>query len=312
MFRFFNPCDNIFSGKRPVVTIGMFDGVHKGHQKVINETTAMAGELGQPSLAITFDVHPRAVLPSHDAPEMITTLEHRLVLFERLGLDATLIMPFNDKLAKMRADDFINQILAGCLKASGVVLGSDARFGCDRAGNARYLESVGEKYGFRAREVMLLEKDGTKISSSAIRKAVTEGDLDRAEEMLSRKVSVLGTIISGQGLGRKLGFPTLNLDPHHELHPPKGVYITKARCGQTTWNSVTNIGHRPTIDASNPRDVLIETHLFDFNGNLYGQNAEVSFLKRIRSETKFESQEELTKQVMQDIDDARAYFAVNG
>ncbi len=308
MLRVFDLPPSPFPGRRPVVTIGMFDGVHLGHRKILEETVSRAAAAHQPSIAITFDIHPRAVVAGFSPPPMITSLEHRLKLFEQSGLDAAVILPFTPELAAMSGEDFARKILAGILRAEIAVLGYDAHFGKNRSGNFELLSRLGPGLGMSAVNIPACAVDGETISSTAVRKYVSAGELDRAAAMLGRKVSVLGTVVEGQGLGRTLGFPTLNLDPHHELHPPRGVYVTRTCCGDTCWRSVTNIGHRPTVSARNPHDVLIESHLLDYCGNLYGQVAEVKFLQRLRDEQKFADAVELKERIGRDVQAARDFF----
>ncbi len=294
---------------RPVVALGMFDGVHLGHQAILSRTCRWAKERGEPALALTFDVHPRRLLPDQTAPEMITSLEHRLQLLEGLGLDLALILTFDQKLAATSAPDFARNLLAKTLHASGIVLGERSHFGRGREGDAALLTRMGQELGLTAEVVPSVLVAGSPVSSTAIRAAVGRGEIELAAAMLGRPVSVLGTVVPGQGLGRQLGFPTLNLDPHHELRPPQGVYLTKTRCGSTWWNSVTNIGHRPTAGAANQNDTLVEAHLLDYHGDLYGQVVEVVFLRRLREERKFAGREELTNQIAADVARAKAEFA---
>lgn len=308
MKRVFGSCRDIAPGTRPIVTIGMFDGVHLGHQDVINATLKTACERGEPAVAVTFDVHPRRILAPETAPPTITSLEHRLVLFERLELDATVVLPFSKELANTTAAEFVDSILVRCLHAGGLVLGHDAHLGKEQEGSTDYLRRVGEANGFSVKVVEPRKLDNTVVSSTAIRNAVTNGELATAESMLGRPVSVLGTVIEGMGLARALGFPTLNLDPHHELRPPTGVYLSHTRCGDTCWNSITNIGHKPTVRPRTDNDVLVESHLLNYAGNLYGQTVEVQFIKRLRNEQRFESHDELAAQVCQDIAEARSFF----
>lgn len=294
----------------PAVTLGMFDGVHRGHRAVLEATQAAARAAGSEAVVLTFDTHPRRVVAPSTPLPMITSLQHRLDLFERLGMDAAVILPFGPGLAQRSASSFLEDILLGQLGLHTIVLGSDAHFGQGREGNIAYLQRAGEARGFAAQAVPeVCLQDGTVISSSAIREAVLAAAFDRAAEMLGRPVSVLGTVASGLGLGRQLGFPTLNLDPHHELHPPRGVYITRTCIGQTCWRSVTNVGHRPTVDAVNREDVLIETHVLESSiGELYGQVVEVLFEARLRDEKHFPNPQALQAAIADDVAAAQAWF----
>lgn len=298
---FGNLTANLYPDSAPVVTIGMFDGVHRGHQEVIHTAVAIAREQNAPAIAITFDVHPRALRKA--APPQICSLEHRLRLLEGCELDAAWVLSFNEELAQVSALAFCRDYLLAGLHAQGVVLGDTGRFGHKGEGSSDFVARSG--LPLWARRVNPVFYAGTAISSSEIRTLVRKGELECASAMLGRRVSVMGTVMPGRQLGRTIGFPTLNIDPHHELHPPAGVYATLARCGDSYWQSVTNIGHRPTVEHITPDDILVETHLFDFSGNLYNQEVEVLFISRIRAEERFSSLQELQAQIERDCIAAR-------
>lgn len=294
-------------GARPIITLGMFDGVHLGHRAVFRETLAWARTLGTIAVVLTFDRHPRHLLTPDAVPERITSLEHRLLLMEQMGVDAAWVLSFTDDLAALPAQDFARRYFYETLHAQGIVLGHNARFGKAAAGGIPLLRALAEVYDCPVREVAGIDVDGESVSSTAIRRAVRDGDLPRAEAMLGRAPSVLGTVVEGIGVGRTLGFPTLNLDPHHELFPPLGVYACRARCGDTVWDAVTNIGLRPTVREE--KAPLIETHLFDFYGDLYGQVVEVSFLDKLRDEKRFPDHDALRAQIARDVEHARTCLA---
>lgn len=295
------------SGARPIVTLGMFDGVHLGHRAVFREVRSWAQALGAPTLVLTFDQHPRLRTAPASAPEMITSLEHRLLLMEQMGLDAAWVLSFTEDLAALPALDFARRYFHETLHAQGIVLGTKARFGKGASGGIPLLRSLANAHDCPVREVGGIDVEGEPVSSTAIRQAVRDGDLARAEAMLGRAPSVLGTVVEGIGVGRTLGFPTLNLDPHHELFPPLGVYACRARCGDTVWDAVTNIGLRPTVREE--KAPLIETHLLDFSGELYGQVVEVSFLEKLRDEKRFPDHDALRHQILLDVENARACLA---
>ncbi len=311
MLRLFGSEIDPFGGRRPVVTIGMFDGVHVGHKRVLRETCSWARETAAPCMAITFDVHPAAIVTPERKLPMITSLEHRLVLLEKVGLGACLVLHFDRLLAGLPAIDFVKDILAGKLHVHGVVLGWDAAFGKGRKGNLEFLQRIAADFDFEVRGVGPVKINNEIVSSTAVRNAVMSGQLPLAESMLGRPVSVLGTVVAGNGLGRKLGFPTLNLDPHHELRPPRGVYITRTRCGHTVWPSITNVGHRPTVDAGHDNEVLVESHLLENGCNLYGQVVEVEFLAHIRDELRFTDIETMRNRLAIDVSHAWQYFQKN-
>ncbi len=297
---FGNEAVSPFPGTKSVVAIGMFDGVHLGHQRVISKTIELATANEAVAFVLTFDIHPRSLLSA--GPEMICSLNHRLVLINQIGPDAAWVLSFTEEFSKISADDFCRKFLIERLNACGVVLGGNGSFGYKGEGNAGFLQKSQLPLWCEIVEPVVIE--GVRVSSSNVRDAVCNGDLRQAELMLGRPVSVLGTVMHGKKLGRTIGFPTLNVDPHHELHPPRGVYATTTRCGDSFFKSITNIGHRPTVDSTNENDIYIETHLFDFHGNLYGQSVEVFFHEKIRDEKSFSSLDNLRQQILLDVENA--------
>jgi riboflavin kinase/FMN adenylyltransferase len=288
--------------------MGMFDGVHRGHREILATTVREAERLGEPALVVTFDTHPRAVLPGQEAPPMLTSLEHRLLLFERSGLDAAAILPFDSDFATIPAERFVREYFLATLRMRGIVLGPDAHFGLNRAGDPELLRTLSDENDFEVHLAPAVLVGGRPVSSTAIREAIGRGDLGTARDMLGRAVSVLGTVVEGLGIGRTLGFPTLNLDPHHEMIPPQGVYLARTRCGDTEWNSVANIGRR-SVDGRS--EVLVESHLLDFTGTLYGQVVEVLFLEKLREEQTFPDHAGLAAQIARDVAAARARFGAS-
>ena len=292
-----------------VVSVGVFDGVHLGHQAILAANRARAAELGARSTVVTFQSHPKSILLGR-APRTLTSLEHRLELFRRAGVEHTLALTFDEELRSIDAETFARDLLVQRLGARAFVLGFDSKFGRDRVGNPGFLK----ERGFDVTVVPKVSVQDRAVSSTAIREAVELGDLDGAARMLGRPVSVLGTVVRGDRLGRRLGFPTANLDLHHELHPPVGVYATRARVvAPEPWPasrpSVTNIGFRPTISGERPERPRVETHLYDEPddlGDLYGSTLEVEFVARLRGERAFDGVEALQAQIGADIDDARA------
>ncbi|TLD42816.1 MAG: Riboflavin kinase [Candidatus Jettenia ecosi] len=287
----------------PVVTLGMFDGVHRGHQKIIESVRHYASGKKGESVIITFDRHPKSLLENRQ-PSFITSLEHRLVLFERLGVDYTIILNFAPKLAQITAEDFIHEILVGWLGVKCIVLGFNCRFGKDREGDITLVRTLADTYNFEVYECPPVLYKGQIISSTAIRQAILEGALEKAEGMLGRPVSILGTVVKKSGRGRILGYPTANLNLHHEVRPPRGVYGTKVHYAGQDYPALTNIGLRPTF-AKEPfpdedETLEIEVHILDFQGSLYGQDLEVQFLFKIRDEMPFETAEELKTQIERD------------
>jgi len=284
----------------PVVTLGVFDGVHIGHQQVIQKTINLANKKNGKSIILTFDRHPKSFLVQTQQ-SCITSLEHRLLLFEKLGVDISVVLEFNKKIAEISAEDFITKILYEWLGAKVVVLGFNCSFGKDRRGNASMVRDYAEKYGFEVVTCDPLEFEGEITSSTTIRKHIIQGNLQKARGMLGRRVSVFGTVIKGSGRGKGLGFPTANLNLHHEIKPPSGVYATKVFLEGREYNAITNIGTCPTFGESAHNDgPVVEVHIIDFNESIYGKDLEVQFLYKLREETRFESTDELKMQLERD------------
>ncbi|HIG11564.1 MAG TPA: bifunctional riboflavin kinase/FAD synthetase [Planctomycetes bacterium] len=295
-----------------VISIGVFDGVHLGHQAILAANVSQARKRGARSTVVTFAAHPKTILLGH-APRTLTTLDHRLELFERAGIEHSLALVFDDNLRRMSARDFLETVLLGGLGACSFVLGFDSKFGAEREGTPAWLREAGHEVQV-VQKVMAHERA---VSSTAIREAVELGDLNGAASMLGRRPSVLGRVVRGAGLGRKLGFPTANMDLQHELHPPPGVWAVRAhRLAKghsakvdSSWNGVCNIGYRPTLDGTPPAQPLVEVHLLDFEGDLYGQRLEIEFFEGLRGEQRFDSLEALTAQIGRDAAEARAVLA---
>lgn len=291
-----------------VVSLGVFDGVHLGHQAILKANVDAARRRGAVPTVVTFAAHPKAVLLGR-GPRTLTTLAHRLELFERAGIEHAVALPFDEALRDTPARVFVEEFLVKSLEAKHFVLGFDSQFGADRGGNAQLLRDLGHS----TEVVPKVEVDLRAVSSTAIREAVELGDLAMAARMLGRRVSVLGEVVPGAQLGRKLGFPTANLDLHHELHPPVGVYACLAhvlRAGSAsdvaeTRKAVCNVGFRPTVDGSPPVAPIVEAHLLDFEGDLYGERLELEFVAALRGEQKFEGLDALKDQIARDVADAR-------
>ena len=291
-----------------VVSIGVFDGVHLGHQAILRANVARARELGSRSTVVTFRRHPKRVLLGR-APRTLTSLEHRLELFRRAGVEHTLALTFDEELRSIEAQDFVDQLLIKGLGARAFVLGFDSKFGRDKQGTPALLRSL----GYDVHVVDKVQIGERPVSSTAIREAVELGDLGGASRMLGREVSVLGTVVRGDALGRQIGYPTANLDLHHELHPPPGVYAVRARIlkggpddlGSSLLPAVANIGTRPTVTGEGSTDPRVEVHLLDFEHEIYGAHLEIEFLTRLRAEKRFEGLEQLEAAISADVAEAR-------
>jgi len=280
------------------MTLGVFDGVHGGHQRVLCETVAWARAQEGESVVVTFDRHPKSVI-THMHPPMITSLRHRLVLFEALGIDVCVVLWFDEALAAMPAEDFVREIMHDWLKVRGVLWGFDCRFGRGAEGDLRLLQTLAPKYGFQVRTVDPVTLGGVVVKSTLIREAIMKGDLDTAMRMLGRSFSLLGTVVHGDHRGLKLGFPTANLNLHHEVRPPQGVYSCRVLFDGKSYKAMTSIGIRPTFESPAPHEVM-EVHLLDFDGDLYGKDIEVFFMRWLREERKFPSVQALIEQMNRD------------
>jgi len=290
-----------------VVSVGVFDGVRRGHLAILAANRACANRLDALSTVVTFRGHPKALLLGH-APSTLTSLEHRLELFSQAGIEHAVVLDFDAELRAMDAETFAERLLLKALDARAFVLGFDSKFGRDREGTPEALAAR----GLRVEVVPPVLVDGRAVSSTAIREAVSLGDLSGAERMLGRPVTLLGTVVHGDGRGRGLGFPTANLDLDHELAPPTGVWATRVQLldepGRQSLDAVTNIGHRPTLhgDPADGDTAVVEVHILDFEGDLYGRRAAIEFVAYLRPERRFEGLEELKAAIAQDVLDARA------
>jgi riboflavin kinase / FMN adenylyltransferase len=292
--------------KRTVVTIGNFDGVHLGHQKILRGTIDRAVATGSMSAVLTFFPHPARVLRPEHAPALLMTLPQRLRAFESIGIDATLVLPFDAELANVSAEDFVRKFLVDALRARAVLVGGNFRFGHKQAGDIALLSELGRRTDFEVAEVPPVILDGAVVSSTAVRSAVRGGRLDEAARLLGRPFELAGEIKTGTGMGRKLVVPTLNLATDQECLPKNGVYATESVIGGKTYQSATNVGVRPTFDGHR---LAIESHLLDFSEMITSGPMEVRFRRRLRDEQKFSSPEALREQVLRDIRTAQEYFA---
>ena len=292
---------------RTVLSVGNFDGLHLGHQKILRMVLARARATTCTAAAVTFDPHPMKLLRPDNAPRMIETLSQRLAGFERMGLDAALVLRFDRALSLLSPEDFLQRILIERLHVTAIMVGANFCFGHRGAGDVRLLTRFGKEHGFDVETVSPVEVGGNVVSSTAIRNAIAEGGVGEAEPLLGRPFSLTGEIRAGAGRGRTIVFPTLNLVPEQELLPKLGVYATESVVRRNIFRSVTNVGTRPTFDG---RDVTVESHLFGFDEEISGGAMEVRFHKRLRDERKFSGAEELRGQIARDIVAAREYFSV--
>jgi riboflavin kinase/FMN adenylyltransferase len=288
-----------------VISIGNFDGLHIGHQKIIGAVVAGARSEKAISAIITFDPHPLKVLRPDAAPPLIMTIAQRVAGFAECGLDAALVMRFDRALADLSAEEFVRSVLVETVRAKRILVGANFRFGYQQAGNVEMLSRLGESLGFTVDIITAAEIGGAPVSSTGIRRAVTEGKVLEASEMLGHPFALTGTIQPGAGRGSKIVFPTLNLAAEQELLPARGVYATECVVGGREFRSVTNVGVRPTFDG---HGLSIESHLFDFAEQVTSGPLEVHFWKRLREERKFDGADALKAQIALDILAARRMF----
>ncbi|HAA84030.1 MAG: Riboflavin biosynthesis protein RibF [Thermodesulfobacterium sp. 37_54] len=280
------------------VTIGSFDGIHLGHKNLFRETFALSTELGVTPLLVSFDPHPRTVLFPEANFKLLTTFEEKLDLFFRLNIEHVAIIPFSVNMAKLTPDLFVEEYLVDSLKAKGVVIGFNFRFGRKREGDPEFLKRLGERFGFVVKTVDPVTVDHTTVSSTLIRQTIEKGDIEKANLFLGHRYFLIGKVIKGQGLGKKLGFPTANIEiPKNKLLPPSGVYAVWVYYQNQRFKGAMNIGVKPTFEQ---KELTVEVHLLGFNQELYGKQLKVEFVKKIRPERKFGSIEELKAQISKD------------
>ena len=296
------------------VTIGTYDGVHLGHRKLISELCKIAHSRDLCSVVLTFEPHPASVVRPESAPLLLTGLEQKLEQLEKTGVELVQIIEFDEKRAEESAEEFVKEVLVETLNAKVVAVGEDFHFGKNREGNVKLLEQIGKEENFEIHSLELLGINETlptsenQISSTAIREALLNGDLEKANMMLGRPYEVRGHVTEGDSRGRELGFPTANIRPDSTITVPgNGIYATLVEIDGKSHKAATSIGVRPTFETSGIR--TIEAFLLDFDGDLYGQQIQIEFISRTRSEIAFESTEKLTRQMNKDVDEVRNILA---
>ena len=291
-----------------VVTVGEYDGVHRGHRTIVSEMHRLAAERGCATAVVTFDRHPATIVRPESAPLLLCDLDHKLELLAETGVDYTLVVEFTPEQAAVPAEVFARQVLVDCLQARAVVVGADFHFGKGRRGNVETLGAVGEEFGYEVLGLPLVKHltgEGEVISSTSIRAALSDGDVEKAHRLLGRPFEVRGVVTPGDRRGRTIGFPTANIPTTSDLQvPADGVYAAwYIREDGKEYPAAVNIGKRPTfyddVDKS-----LIEAHLIGFRGDLYGESAKIRFVRRLRGERKFEGIEPLKEQLVKDVADA--------
>ena len=291
----------------PVLALGNFDGVHRGHRKILERVCRVASERGATPVVMTFDPHPPRVVRPDKAPPLIMTKAQKLEAIAAAGLHGAAIVRFTADLSRWDPDTFVQRVLVDWLRVADVWVGANFLFGRDRAGNFSLLRVLGARYGFRAEKIDPIRYKDFVVSSTRIRRLVTEGRVDEAGALLGHQFFLDGTVVEGAKRGRTIGFPTANLATENELLPPNGVYATTATIDGVVYASVTNIGVRPTVDQSGA--LSIETHIFDLDADLYGRRVRIGFVQRLRDERRFESLDALKAQIAEDSVRARMLFS---
>jgi riboflavin kinase/FMN adenylyltransferase len=293
--------------QRSVVTIGSFDGVHLGHQAILQQVKATAAMLGLPSVVMTFEPQPQEYFSGEKAPARLMRLREKIDALLEFGIDRVVCLQFNRVLRNLTASEFIYQVLVDGLSIKHLIVGDDFRFGCDRSGDFKMLDEFGKNCDFDVQDTKTLEIDNERVSSTRVREFLQQADFGRASQLLGRPFSIKGRVVYGQQVGRKLGFPTANVQLNRYAAPLTGVYAVLVDIDGVRYQGAANVGVRPTVgDLVKP---ILEVHLLDFSGDLYGQRIEVEFMHKIRDETKFTTLDKLVETIRQDVKQIRAWFA---
>jgi riboflavin kinase / FMN adenylyltransferase len=291
---------------QPVLALGNFDGVHRGHRKILERVRRVADERGATSVVMTFDPHPPRVVRPDKAPPLLMTKSQKLEAIEQAGVHGAAIVRFTPEMSRWEPEMFVRTVLVDWLRVAEVWVGANFLFGHDRTGNFTLLRVLGSRYGFRAEKIDPVRYKEFVVSSTRVRRLVSEGRVDEAGALLGHIYSLDGTVVRGDQRGRTIGFPTANLCTENELLPPHGVYATTIRIRDIVHASVTNVGVRPTVD--NSGRTTIETHIFKFDRDVYGAPVRLGFVQRIRDERAFETLEQLQAQIAADCTRARVLF----
>ena len=305
--KIYQSISDFFCNRKTIITIGTFDGVHLGHQKIVAQTTKNAHALNCESLVLTFFPHPRMVLQEGTEMKQLNTLNEKIALLDNLGIDNLVVHPFDKEFSRLTAEEFVKKVLVDVFKIKKIIIGHDHRFGRNRTATIDDLINFGETYGFEVEQISAEEINEVSISSTKIRNALLEGNIELATNYLGYDYSLTGIIFKGKQLGRTIGYPTANItiEEDYKLIPNNGVYIAKSVLNGKTVFGMMNIGTRPTVDGTKQ---TIEINFFDFKQDLYGQKITISLLHRMRSEQKFESIDALKNQLGKDKKTALAFI----
>lgn len=288
--------------KNPAITIGNFDGVHRGHQALFQKVKQWAEQLNGQSAVMTFDPHPLQVLFPKKAPTFITSHSKKLDLIAACGIDATIVIPFDHEFSQMSAREFVEIVLVEKIGVKAIIVGHDYRFGHSREGNIAFLRQLGDQHGFKVDTVSGIKINDTVVSSTAIRHMIVSGDISKANKLLGRYFEVSGAVIAGRKRGITLGFPTANIRMPALTSPRTGVYAIEAEVDGKTYGGAANLGYNPTFGDT---DLSLEAHLFDFNQDIYGKQITIRFIDRLRDELRFSGADELAVQIGKDVEDAK-------
>jgi riboflavin kinase/FMN adenylyltransferase len=288
------------------LAIGVFDGVHLGHKAVISTSAEHARAANGTPVVVTFDPHPEKVLRPAAAPHLLTATQHKIALIRDLGVEHLLVINFDKQFAATEPEKFVEDLVKYSKPLREICVGHEWAFGKNRRGNLALLKKLGAPFNFNVVGIPPVRLNGELVSSTTIRRAIETGDLQKAAAMLGRDYTILGTVVRGDNLGKKIGFPTANLSAHSEQFPTNGVYVAEAKLDGIVYPGVVNLGYRPTVSSDKER--VLEIHLLDFDHDIYGKDLELRFLKYLRPEKKFGSVEALTRQIEADVDQARNLF----
>ncbi len=291
-----------------VLTIGSFDGVHRGHRMILERVVAKANEIGGTPAMMTLDPHPRFVFAPHNAPNLLTSLEKKVELAGESGIELLFVLRFDESIAAMSRERFLDEIILTRCNARHLVVGHDFAFGQGATGNYAFLRDAAKHRGFGIEEAEPLILEGERVSSTLIRELILQGELDRAETFLGRKYSILGEVIRGRGMGKKLGYPTANIKPHHNAVPANGIYAAQAWIDGDLHLAAVNVGIAPTLQHD---DVTIEAFVLDYSADLVGKVVEIVFHRRLRPEKKFDTLDALSAAIGDDVIAVRNHFEQN-
>ena len=301
----FNKIDNLPQFKNAVVTIGTFDGVHQGHQRILQEVVRHTREVAGESIVVTFEPHPRRVLFPGSPVKLLTSLQQKLKLISETGIEHIVVAPFTKEFSELSGVEYIRDFLVARFRPESIIIGYDHHFGHDRKGNITLLKQFQDEFGYKIYEIPAQLVDEAAVSSTKIRAALLEGNVQEAATMMNRHYSISGRVTQGDQLGRKIGFPTANIKPSEpdQLITGNGVYAVRVNHKGTLFNGMMNIGYRPTVSGS---DLRIEVNILDFNQDIYNDELEILFIKKLRDEKKFDGLDALKLQLQQDKENALA------